>query len=153
MRVHQPPALPLSTFLQCLRGKPTRHGGTSMSNRPPGPSDLEARGRRFWRRQVKDFQFAAAELELLTEICRTLDLCETLEDIVRAEGATALGHKGQPTAHPAARELRQQRLALGRLLAQLDLPDEDDIPSPASIRVARPPSPDGKPSIDAGNSR
>jgi len=106
-----------------------------MSNRPPpAPSDLEARGKRFWRRQVKDFQFGAAELELLTEICRTLDICETLDGIVRAEGATALGHKGQPTSHPAARELRQQRLALGRLIAQLDLPEEEDIPSPASIR-------------------
>ncbi len=38
--------------------------------------------------------------------------------------------------HPARGELRQHRLALGKLLAQLSLPDEDDesLPSPLQAR-------------------
>ena len=104
---------------------------------PPAPKDLHDRGRRFWRRHVREFEFSVSEIELLTEICRTLDLCEALEATIRAEGPTSSGHVGQPVSHPAAREIRQQRLALGRLLAQLDLPGADEIKSPTQLRAQK----------------
>ena len=109
-----------------------------MSERPPpAPKDLHDRGKRFWRRQVKEFRFSDTELELLTEACRTLDLCEALQATIQAEGPLSEGHGGQPVSNPAAREVRQQRLTLGRLLAQLNLPTEDAIPSPTSIRARK----------------
>jgi len=45
---------------------------------------------------------------------------------VDQEGTTVLGSTGQVRVHPAFGELRQYRLALGRLLAQLNLPDVDE---------------------------
>ncbi|MCU1617254.1 MAG: hypothetical protein JWO98_4794 [Frankiales bacterium] len=49
---------------------------------------------------------------------------------------------GQPRVHPAVGELRQHRLALGRLLSQLALPDEA-LPTPLQARAGPPPRSDG----------
>lgn len=52
---------------------------------------------------------------------------------------TVGGSAGQPRAHPALAELRQARTTLGRLLSQLDLPDEDGhtLPSPTTAKARR----------------
>ncbi len=46
-----------------------------------------------------------------------------LEADVKEHGTRIEGSTGRPVLNPALIELRQSRLALGRLLAQLDLPD------------------------------
>jgi len=51
---------------------------------------------------------------------------ESLRAAVDADGTTVAGSTGQPRVHPALGDLRQHRLALGRLLAQLSLPDDVD---------------------------
>jgi hypothetical protein len=60
--------------------------------------------------------------------CRLLDGCQALREPVARDGVTVPGSNGQPRVHPALGELRQHRLALGRLLGQLSLPDVDDVP-------------------------
>jgi hypothetical protein len=79
------------------------------------------------------------ELELLRECCRLLDECESLRASVQSEGTTVAGSTGQVRVHPALGELRQHRLVVGRLLAQLALPDVDDtsLRSPAQTRAAK----------------
>lgn len=105
----------------------------------PAPRDLAARGRAFWRTTVATFDLSEVELELLRECCRLLDECEQLRTTVDEDGTTVKGSTGQPRVHPALGELRQHRLALGKLLAQLDLPDEagESLPSPTSARARR----------------
>ncbi|MGY1730143.1 P27 family phage terminase small subunit [Geodermatophilus sp. SYSU D01045] len=100
------------------------------------PSGLSARGRAFWDQAVASYELSESELSLLTEVCRLLDECEELRQAVTRDGTTVAGSTGQTRVHPALGELRQHRLALGKLLAQLALPDEDDetLASPLQVR-------------------
>lgn len=78
------------------------------------------------------YELTAPERRLLAEACATIDTLAALGEVVEAEGVTAEGSKGQTVTHPAVAEARQQRLALGRLVAQLALPD----PEGGTIRTA-----------------
>lgn len=98
-------------------------------SKPRAPAGLAARGRRFWADTLADFELTDAELHLLHEACRSLDRIDALEDLVKVGGQTTEGSTGQTVLHPAIGEARQQRLVLARLVAQLDLPDEDDASS------------------------
>ena len=91
------------------------------------PKGLGPRGRKFWGAVAETFDLSAPESELLLETCRTLDACENLQSQVDASG-------GKATA--ALRELRQQRLAAGRMLAQLNIPDSA-IESPSTLRARK----------------
>ena len=110
-----------------------------MAAKPTPPKDFGTRGRGFWRRTLATFDLSEVELELLRECCRLLDECESLRTSVDQEGTTVLGSTGQVRVHPALGELRQHRLALGRLLAQLALPDVDEsaLRTPGQIRATR----------------
>lgn len=103
------------------------------------PMDLDERGAAFWRSVVDVYELSEAESALLLECCRLLDETELLAAAVRAEGVTVEGSAGQPRAHPALAELRQLRIALSRLLAQLDLETEDgsSLPSLATLKARR----------------
>ncbi len=100
------------------------------------PADLSVRGRAFWRSTLTTFELSGVELELLKECARLLDECESLRSAVDRDGVTVCGSTGQTRVHPALAELRQHRLALGRLLAQLALPDGEDghLLSPSQAR-------------------
>jgi Trm5-related predicted tRNA methylase len=78
-----------------------------------------------------------SELELLAETCRMLDSCDALRAVLDREGVTSVGSTRQPRIHPAVGELRQARLAVGRLLGQLALPGEDDKPAVSTVLSAR----------------
>jgi hypothetical protein len=107
-----------------------------MADRPPRPARLRARGRGFWDATTGKYDLTAGEVQLLAEVCRTLDECEALSRALAADGVTVEGSKGQTRAHPALGELRAARVVLSRLLAQLQLPDDDGqaIPSAAALR-------------------
>lgn len=107
-----------------------------MTTRKPPPRDLGTRGRAFWRRTVADYDLSDTEQELLRESCRLMDECESLRASVDEQGTTVLGSAGQVVVHPAVAQLRQHRLALGKLLSQLALPDLDgaSLPSPMQAR-------------------
>lgn len=109
------------------------------ARKPAAPADLGGRGRKFWCAAMADFELSDVEVELLIECARLLDECESLREAVKADGVMTVGSTGQRRAHPALGELRQHRLALGRLLAQLALPDVDDetLFSPAQSRARK----------------
>lgn len=88
--------------------------------------DLGVRGRAFWVAVQEVFEFDERESEILLESCRTMDAIDALVVAVSTHGTMVEGSKGQPTLNPAIPELRQQQAALGRLLGQLDLADEDE---------------------------
>jgi hypothetical protein len=70
------------------------------------PKGLQTRGRAFWKLVTTKYALEPDEAELLVEVCRLLDLVDRLE----AEDPTGAG-------------LSRARGMLGRLLAQLALPD------------------------------
>jgi hypothetical protein len=108
-------------------------------SRPAVPAGLAVRGRRFWRETTEKYEVSASELQLLREVCRTMDNLDDLAAAIAADGATVLGSKGQQVVNPALTEARGQRLALHRLIAALALPDEvgEAVPSVARLRASK----------------
>src|SRR6056297_2902151 len=89
------------------------------------PDGLGVRGERFWRAVNATYELDLDESELLVEVCRMLDDLDALREAISEDGVVVDGSKGQQRSHPALAELRQTRIAAGRLLAQLALPDPD----------------------------
>lgn len=109
------------------------------TKRPPRPpADLAERGRKFWSDTLRVFDLERDELELLREICRVMDELEALAESVAAAGPVLPGEDG-PKAHPALSHLRADRGLLGRLLAQLGLPDDagGSLPSARTVRARK----------------
>lgn len=106
---------------------------------PAYPHGLGPRGGAFWTQATTTYELSDSETELLLECCRLLDEVEALNDAIERDGLTVKGHAGQPRVHPAVTEVRQHRLSLGKLLAQLALPDEDGgtLLSPTQARAKR----------------
>lgn len=84
------------------------------------PEGLAAAGESLWRSVLDEYELERHEELLLVQACRTVDLLEDLASEVAAAGVMV---DGRP--HPAAVEMRQQRIALARLLAALRLPAGD----------------------------
>src|SRR4051812_16747276 len=107
--------------------------------KPAAPAGLAARGRRFWTQTVGVYELSDSELNLLAEACRTLDQLEVLAAQVTADGTMIPGAAKQLVLHPAIGEARAQRVVLHRLLASLQLPDEDgaSVPTTTTMRARR----------------
>ncbi len=88
---------------------------------PKAPSDLRRSGRALWRAVHAAFELDEHERQLLHETCRTRDLCDRLQTVLDADGVMSESSQGV-RVHPAAVELRQQRITLARLLAALNVP-------------------------------
>lgn len=86
---------------------------------PSPPRGLKTRGRKFWREVNAELEMEVQELEMLAEVCRTLDHLAALDLSIRKTGA--VDAKGNPVK--ALAEVRAQQLALARLFATLRLPD------------------------------
>src|SRR4051794_37648391 len=91
---------------------------------PPGGS--RAAGRRLWRAVLKDYVLAEHELTLLRQAVAAADICEALQVIVDRDGPMVSNRFGVPVPHPAAVELRAQRLVLARLVVALRVPLGDE---------------------------
>lgn len=95
---------------------------------------LDGRGLALWRKVVADYELEPAELVVLGQACRLLTVVDQLDAAVDRAGPVSV--EGRP--HPALVEARQARLALGRLLAQLDLDDDTaELVSPTTARARK----------------
>jgi hypothetical protein len=94
---------------------------------PKPPEGLGRGGRKLWRAILRDFELGEHERLMLREACFTADTCEALLGVIAEQGPTVTNHLGGVSAHPALRELRQQRLCLARMIVCLRVPlgDED----------------------------
>ncbi|KUH97954.1 terminase [Mycolicibacterium acapulense] len=85
------------------------------------PNGLKWSGRRLWQAVAADFELSEHETSLLLQACRTVDLLDALQARLDADGPIVDSPQGLK-AHPAAAELRQQRITLARLVASIGLP-------------------------------
>lgn len=104
-------------------------------NKPP--AGLKRSGRALWRAVLDEFDLDEHEQQVLLQACRTTDLLDQLQAVLDCDGPMAESSQGQ-RVHPAAVELRQQRIALARLFAALDLPHgEEEASGRTQRRAAR----------------
>jgi hypothetical protein len=91
---------------------------------PPGLGDG---GRALWASLMAQDATLTDELnptrQMALEACRTKDRLDLLDEICRTEPVMLDNGKGQPVAHPAWVEARQQGNALKQLIVALRLPD------------------------------
>jgi len=92
---------------------------------PRPPAGLRKSGRDLWRAVQNDFELDEHESATLTQACRLTDLCDELQGVLDAEGLMSESSQGS-RVHPAAVELRQQSIALARLLSVLRIPAGED---------------------------
>jgi hypothetical protein len=98
---------------------------TAEQPRKRAPRGLKAPGRAFFRRVTTTYELSEAEFVVLEQVCRTLDLISEIQAVLDRDGSTVTTASGALKIHPHVPELRQQRAALGKLLVQLALPDEE----------------------------
>jgi hypothetical protein len=90
-----------------------------------------------WRAVLADFDLEEHESSLLLQACRTADALDALQELLDTEGPMSETSQG-PRVHPALVELRQQRIALARLLAALRIPSGEGVAPDSSGRRAQP---------------
>ena len=110
---------------------------TPTSTRAPAPPKaLGAAGRDLWKKLHDGLEWDPHEVPMVQQVCRQADLVAELEQAVAADGITTLGSAGQPRLNGAVTELRMSRLALARLLGQLQIPNDAEL-TPAQLRGRR----------------
>lgn len=85
---------------------------------------LGAAGREFWTAIVGDYGLSPSEFQILSQICKTLDILSELDIAINENGVMIGGSKGQLVCNPAITEARGQRVTLHRLIAALAIPDD-----------------------------
>lgn len=88
---------------------------------PRAPRGLGASGKTLWKAVLSDYELDEHEQSILVQACRISDACDKLQGIVDDEGVMCESSQGT-RAHPALVELRQQGIALARLMTALRIP-------------------------------
>lgn len=86
---------------------------------------LKVRGRALWKSLHEDYEFDSHEETLVFETCRVVDVIADLADSVSSDGLMIVGSMGQKVLNPAVAEMRQQQMALSRLVGMLNLGSAD----------------------------
>jgi hypothetical protein len=97
------------------------------------PAGLANAGKALWKAVGEGlpdgWELDEREQTILALAARQMDQVASLERLVKKNGLMVKGSTGQPVLNPAIAEARQGRLAIGKLLGQLALPDEEGKPS------------------------
>ena len=102
---------------------------------PPPPSHLSPSAQNWWRTTTDAYILQEHHLRLLQLLCEAWDRAQTARAQLDAEGLLVPGREGVTRPHPCIAIERDARVAVARLLRELDL----DVEPPASTRVAPPP--------------
>ena len=95
-----------------------------MSRVPNAPDGIKDAGLKLWRAVLGDYELDEHEKTLLVQACRIADLCADLQKHIDDYGPMVSGKRGTKM-RPAVAELRQQRLALARIIVALRVPIGD----------------------------
>ena len=103
---------------------------------PKPPAELERRGRAFWRK-IMDVYLPDAphEVEILREICRSLDSLDRLAAQVATDGEMIEGNGGRMRLHPAISASASLRIVVARLVERLGLSAADGAVTPSAASV------------------
>lgn len=97
------------------------------AKRPAMPRSLGTAGKRCWKALLEDmpegWELTAREMEMLRNACRQADLVADLEAALKSDGLVVAGAAGQLRLNAVATELRQSRIAVARLLGEIEIPN------------------------------
>src|SRR5215831_10955237 len=100
---------------------------------PQPPSHLSASATQWWRTTVETYVLHEHHLRLLQLACEAWDRAQAARAQLEEEGLTVSGQKG-PRPHPCIAIEHSARLAVARLVRELDL----DTEPPPSDRIGPP---------------
>jgi hypothetical protein len=108
---------------------------------PRPPQSLGAAGKRLWRSVVSAYELSPAELEVLRQCCRLVDLIARADVELIDSELTVRGSTGQPRTHPLLGAVDEMRRTLAGLMRDLSLPMPNEIEgrrrSPAATAAAQ----------------
>jgi len=88
---------------------------------PKPPVHLSSSSQQLWRITVQRYELAEHHLRLLQLLCEAWDRTQQAREQLNQEGLTVRGAEGGVRSHPAAAIERDNRLAVARLIRELDL--------------------------------
>lgn len=100
-----------------------------MATKPKAPKNLRERGRRTWDNVTSKYELRFDELDILEDVCREIDLIDSLEESLEGAPQTVRGSQGQEVANPLITELRQHRSTKKALWGAIKLPEEGNLPA------------------------
>jgi P27 family predicted phage terminase small subunit len=101
---------------------------------PEPPAHLSPSARQWWQTAVEIYVFQEHHLRLLQLLCEAWDRAQSARAQLDAEGLMVPGREGGLRPHPCIAIERDSRLAVARLLRELDL----DVEPPVGERIAPP---------------
>jgi P27 family predicted phage terminase small subunit len=101
---------------------------------PQPPPHLSPSAVHWWRSTVDRYVLEEHHLRLLQLACEAWDEAQNAREQLQKEGLTIAGREGGARPHPCVAIERDARLAVARLVRELDL----DTEPPASDRVGPP---------------
>jgi len=106
----------------------------SLTDSPPSPSHLSPSAAEWWRTTVEAYVLHEHHLRLLQLACEAWDRAQEARAQLEDEGLTVTGTEGGIRPHPCVAIERDARLAVARLVRELDL----DAEPPAPDRIGPP---------------
>jgi P27 family predicted phage terminase small subunit len=100
----------------------------------PAPAHLSPSAQQWWQTTVEAYVLEEHHLRLLQLCCEAWDRAQAARAQLDREGLTVLGREGGIRPHPCIAVERDSRLAVARLVRELDL----DVEPPASERNGPP---------------
>lgn len=88
----------------------------------PAPPDLQAHGRTLWEETLEEYGLDPVEIELLHQLCQTVDELALLKSDLAKMGSIVTGHAGQPRANPLLAAIAAHRKLADQLSIALALP-------------------------------
>jgi|SRR6516162_286746 P27 family predicted phage terminase small subunit len=101
---------------------------------PPPPAHLSAPAREWWETTINRYELQPHHLKLLELCLQAWDRWEQAREQIERDGLTVPGREGGMRPHPCVGIERDARLAVARLVRELDL----DAEPPVSERVGPP---------------
>jgi hypothetical protein len=90
--------------------------------RKPPPKDLNASGKSWWRNIIGEYALDPAEIVLLHQLCRAVDILDRLNADLADMGVTVSGSTGQPKPNGLLIEIRETVKLVDQLQMALALP-------------------------------
>jgi P27 family predicted phage terminase small subunit len=94
---------------------------------PQAPSHLSPSARQWWETTVQDYVLQEHHLRLLQLACEAWDEAQKARAQLEREGLTVPGREGGVRPHPCVAIERDARLAVARLVRELDLDTEPPV--------------------------